>query len=51
MCKLVEWSFLWYKRGFLLVEIDKQNKFTWEYVSYGWEAKITGINNLRSDYI
>ncbi|MDD4055941.1 MAG: metallophosphoesterase, partial [Bacteroides sp.] len=27
------------KEGFLLVEIDKQNKFTWEYVSYGWEAK------------
>jgi len=27
------------EEGFLLVHVDNQNKFTWEYVDYGWTAK------------
>jgi 3',5'-cyclic AMP phosphodiesterase CpdA len=27
------------EEGFLIVEVDNNNKFTWEYVDYGWIAK------------
>ena len=27
------------EEGFLLVEVDNNNTFSWEYITYGWEAK------------
>jgi 3',5'-cyclic AMP phosphodiesterase CpdA len=27
------------EEGFLIIEVDRDNKFTWEYVDYGWTAK------------
>ncbi|MCC8155664.1 MAG: metallophosphoesterase [Tannerellaceae bacterium] len=27
------------EEGFLLVEVDEENRFSWEYVEYGWEPK------------
>ncbi|MDR2425249.1 MAG: metallophosphoesterase [Prevotellaceae bacterium] len=27
------------EEGYLIVEVDKKNRFSWRYVDYGWEAK------------
>lgn len=29
------------EEGYLLVHVDNENNFTWEYIDYGWESKIT----------
>ncbi|MCM0718613.1 metallophosphoesterase [Parabacteroides sp. W1-Q-101] len=29
------------EEGYLLVHVGKDDSFTWEYIDYGWEAKIT----------
>lgn len=31
--------FLETEEGYLLVHVDQENNFTWEYIDYGWDAK------------
>ncbi len=33
--------FLETEEGYLLVHVDQDNNFTWEYIDYGWDAKPT----------
>lgn len=28
------------EEGYLLVRVDEEDNFTWEYIDYGWESKI-----------
>ena len=32
-------AFMTTEEGFLLIKVDRNNKFTWEYVDYGWNIK------------
>jgi hypothetical protein len=34
---MVEWTLLSTEEGYMLVKVDNDKNFSWEYVDYGWE--------------